>query len=93
MLQALHHSKAVRKVHIGPQTTRGLGAGGDPKIGQDAAEESIEEIKEAIVDADILFITFGAGGGTGSGAAHIVAKTAREMDILTVALRDQAFRL
>ena len=89
--QALHHSKAAKKVHIGPQTTRGLGAGGDPKIGQDAAEESIEEIKGAIADADILFITFGAGGGTGSGAAHIVAKTAREMSILTVAFVTKPF--
>ena len=89
--QALHHSKANNKVNIGPQTTRGLGAGGDPKIGQDAAQESIEEIKQAIADTDILFLTFGAGGGTGSGAAHVIAKVARELDILTVALCDQAF--
>ena len=89
--QALYHSKAHKKVHIGPQTTRGLGAGGDPKIGQDAAEESLEEIKEAIADTDILFITFGAGGGTGSGAAHVVAKLAREMDILTVAFVTKPF--
>ncbi|MYB39969.1 cell division protein FtsZ [Candidatus Saccharibacteria bacterium] len=89
--QALHHSKASKKVHIGPQTTRGLGAGGDPKIGQDAAEESIEDIKAAIADADILFITFGAGGGTGSGASHVIAKTAREMGILTVAFVTKPF--
>ena len=89
--QALHHSKASKKVHIGPQTTRGLGAGGDPKIGQDAAQESIEEIKQAIADTDILFITFGAGGGTGSGAAHVIAKVARELDILTVAFVTKPF--
>ena len=89
--QALYHSKANKKINIGPQTTRGLGAGGDPKIGQDAAQESIEEIKQAIVDTDILFITFGAGGGTGSGAAHIVAKVAREMGILTVAFATKPF--
>ena len=89
--QALYHSKAHKKVHIGPQTTRGLGAGGDPKIGQDAAEESLEEIKEAIADTDILFITFGAGGGTGSGAAHVIAKAAREMGILTVAFVTKPF--
>ena len=89
--QALYHSKAHKKVHIGPQTTRGLGAGGDPKIGQDAAEESLEEIKQAIADTDILFITFGAGGGTGSGAAHVVAKLAREMSILTVAFVTKPF--
>ena len=89
--QALHHSKAAKKVHIGPQTTRGLGAGGDPKIGQDAAEESIEDIKAALADADILFITFGAGGGTGSGASHVIARTAREMGILTVAFVTKPF--
>ncbi len=89
--QALHHSKAHKKVHIGPQTTRGLGAGGDPKIGQDAAQESLEDIKAAIVGADILFLTFGAGGGTGSGAAHIVAKAAKDMDILTVAFVTKPF--
>ena len=89
--QALHHSKANKKINIGPQTTRGLGAGGDPKIGQDAAQESIEEIKKAIADTDILFITFGAGGGTGSGAAHIIAKAAREMGILTVAFATKPF--
>ncbi len=89
--QALHHSKAHKKVHIGPQTTRGLGAGGDPKIGQDAAQESLEEIKKVIADTDILFLTFGAGGGTGSGAAHVVAKAAQEMDILTVAFVTKPF--
>ncbi|MCY3804545.1 MAG: cell division protein FtsZ [Candidatus Saccharibacteria bacterium] len=89
--QALHHSKAPIKVNIGPETTRGLGAGGDPKVGQDAALESLEEIKAAIADTDILFLTFGAGGGTGSGAAHIVAKIAREMGILVVAFVTKPF--
>lgn len=89
--QALYHSKADKKVHIGPKTTRGLGAGGDPKIGQDAAEESVEDIKAAIADTDIMFLTFGAGGGTGSGAAHVIAKVAREMDVLTVAFVTKPF--
>lgn len=89
--QALHHNRAEKKVNIGPETTRGLGAGGDPKIGQDAAQESIEEIKAAIQGADILFITFGAGGGTGSGASHVIAAAAREMDILTVAFVTRPF--
>ena len=89
--QALHHNKASTKVNIGPQTTRGLGAGGDPKIGQDAAQESTEEIKKVIADTDILFLTFGAGGGTGSGAAHVIAQIAREMDILTIAFVTKPF--
>ena len=89
--QALHHNLAEIKVNIGPETTRGLGAGGDPKIGQDAAQESMEDIKAAIGGADILFITFGAGGGTGSGAAHVIAQAAREMDILTVAFVTRPF--
>ena len=89
--QALHHNLAEIKVNIGPETTRGLGAGGDPKIGQDAAQESIDDIKAVMEGADILFITFGAGGGTGSGAAHVIAQAAREMDILTVAFVTRPF--
>src|ERR1019366_7522286 len=64
--QALHHSKAQQKVHIGKEATRGLGAGADPSIGKKAAEESVEEIKKAVEDADMVFVTIGAGGGTGS---------------------------
>ncbi len=89
--QALFHSKAEVKIHIGKDTTRGLGAGADPEVGQKAAEESEGEIKEALAGTDMLFITLGAGGGTGSGAAHIVARVAKEMDILTVGVATKPF--
>lgn len=89
--QALFHSKAEVKIHIGKDTTRGLGAGADPEVGQKAAEESESEIKEALAGTDMLFITLGAGGGTGSGAAHIVARLAKEMDILTVGVATKPF--
>jgi cell division protein FtsZ len=89
--QALHNSKAQHKIHIGRETTRGLGAGADPSVGQKAAEESKDEIKKALQGADLVFITLGAGGGTGSGAAHIVAETAREMGILVVGVATKPF--
>ncbi len=89
--QALHHSKAETKIHIGHETTRGLGAGADPSAGQRAAEESYDEIKAAIEGADMIFITIGAGGGTGSGAGHIVAKIARDLDILVVGFATKPF--
>lgn len=89
--QALYHSKAGIKLHIGKDATRGLGAGADPVVGQKAAEESIDEIKEALNGADMLFVTLGAGGGTGSGAAHVVAKLAQEMEILTVGVATRPF--
>lgn len=89
--QALHNSKAGVKLHIGRETTRGLGAGADPKIGKKAAEEAEEEVKEVLKGADMLFITFGAGGGTGSGGAPIVAEIAQEMGILTVAIVTKPF--
>ncbi|HEX6258683.1 MAG TPA: cell division protein FtsZ [Candidatus Saccharimonadales bacterium] len=89
--QALHNSKADVKIHIGPNTTRGLGAGADPKVGEAAAEESREEIKAALQGADMAFITIGAGGGTGSGAAHVVAEVARELDILVVGVATKPF--
>lgn len=89
--QALYHSRAANKIHIGKDTTRGLGAGADPTMGQKAAEESIKEIKEALTGADMVFITLGAGGGTGSGAAHVVAKVAQEMEILTVGVATRPF--
>src|SRR6266702_3452761 len=89
--QALHNSKAQQKIHIGRETTRGLGAGADPSVGQKAAEESKEEIKKALQGSDLVFITLGAGGGTGSGAAHIVAEVAREMGILTVGVATKPF--
>ena len=76
--QALHNSKADIKIHIGRETTRGLGAGADPSTGQAAAEESREEIQKALEGADMAFVTIGAGGGTGSGAGHVVAERSEE---------------
>jgi cell division protein FtsZ len=89
--QALHHSKAAVKIHIGKDTTRGLGAGANPNVGQQAAEESANEIKQAIQGADMVFITIGAGGGTGSGAGHVVARLAKELDILVVGFATKPF--
>jgi cell division protein FtsZ len=89
--QALQNSKAVVKIHIGRDTTRGLGAGADPTVGQKAAEESSDEIRQALEGADMVFITLGAGGGTGSGAGHVVAKIAREMGILVVGFATKPF--
>lgn len=89
--QALHYSKAETKIHIGHETTRGLGAGADPSAGQQAAEESYDEIKAAIEGADMVFITIGAGGGTGSGAGHVVAKIAKDMGILVVGFATKPF--
>jgi cell division protein FtsZ len=89
--QALHHSKAHKKIHIGKDTTRGLGAGADPKIGEEAAAESGDEIRKAIEGADMVFVTIGAGGGTGSGAGHIVAKVAKDLDTLVVGFATKPF--
>lgn len=89
--QALHHSKAQTKIHIGKDATRGLGAGADPSVGQKAAEESTEEITKALNGADMVFVTIGAGGGTGSGAGHIVAKIAEEQGALVVGFATRPF--
>jgi cell division protein FtsZ len=89
--QALHHSKANQKVHIGNQVTRGLGAGADPALGIQAAEESEEEIKKAVGGADMVFITFGGGGGTGSGAGPLVAKAAKEAGALVIGFVTKPF--
>lgn len=89
--QALHHSKADTKIHIGSNTTRGLGAGADPSAGQRAAEESIEDIKKVVQDADMVFVTLGAGGGTGSGAGHVVARIAKESGSLVVGFATKPF--
>src|SRR5690606_28554549 len=89
--QALHHSKAAKKLHIGKDATRGLGAGADPSVGQQAAEESIEDIKAILQGADMVFVTIGAGGGTGSGAGHVVAKAAKELDSLVVGFATKPF--
>lgn len=89
--QALHHSKAQTKIHIGRDATRGLGAGADPSIGQKAAEESVEDIRKAVAGADMVFVTIGAGGGTGSGAGHIVAQIAQDEGALVVGFATKPF--
>lgn len=89
--QALHHSKAGEKVHIGKNLTKGLGAGMNPEIGRQAAEENRDEIQEVLKGADMVFVTCGLGGGTGTGAAPIVAETAKELGALTVAVVTKPF--
>lgn len=89
--QALHNSKAAIKLHIGKDTTRGLGAGADPSVGERAAEESADEIRAALEGADMVFVTLGAGGGTGSGAGHVVARLAKEQGILVVGFATKPF--
>lgn len=89
--QALHHSGAQVKLHIGSDTTRGLGAGADPSIGETAAKESQDDIRKAVQGADMVFITIGAGGGTGSGAGHIVSKIAKEEGALVVGFATKPF--
>lgn len=89
--QALHNSKADLKIHLGKETTGGLGAGADPSKGEAAANESRDEIKDAIEGADMVFVTIGAGGGTGSGAGHVVAEVARELGILVVGVATKPF--
>ena len=89
--QALYHSQAPKKVNIGKALTKGLGAGSNPEIGKSAAEESSEEIKAFLNDADMVFITCGLGGGTGTGAAPVVAEIAREMGVLTVGVVTKPF--
>lgn len=89
--QALHHSKANQKVHIGKETSKGLGVGADPQLGQKAAEESLEEIEKAVAGADMVFVTIGAGGGTGSGAGYIVAKAAQDAGALVVGFATKPF--
>ena len=84
--QALARSKSSNRIQIGAKLTKGLGAGADPAIGKSAAEESKDILQEALKDTDLLFITAGMGGGTGTGAAPIVAKLAKDMKILTVAV-------
>ena len=90
--QALARSKAQLTIQIGEKITRGLGCGADPTVGEKAAEESKDEIAQAIRGTDMLFITAGMGGGTGTGAAPVVAQIARELGILTVAVVTRPFR-
>ncbi|HEY8416305.1 MAG TPA: cell division protein FtsZ [Thermaerobacter sp.] len=89
--QALAASLATEKIQIGRQVTRGLGAGADPEIGQKAAEESREEIKERLKGADMVFITAGMGGGTGTGASPVIAEIATEIGALTVGVVTRPF--
>ena len=89
--QDLHHSLAKKKIHIGKNLTRGLGAGMNPELGKRASEETKEEIQQAIKGSDMVFIAGGMGGGTGTGAAPVVARTAKEMGALTVAVVTKPF--
>jgi len=89
--QALYHSEAPTKINIGKATTRGLGAGANPDIGRQSAEESVDEIREAIEGSDMIFITCGLGGGTGTGGAPVIAGVAKELGILTVAVVTRPF--
>ena len=89
--QALEKSLATTKIQLGPALTRGLGAGANPDVGKKAALEEIERIREALDGADMVFVTAGMGGGTGTGAAPIIAEIAREMGILTVAVVTRPF--
>ena len=89
--QALSGSGAEHKIQLGRELTRGRGAGARPEIGQKAAEESMDEIRDAIGDADMVFVTAGMGGGTGTGAAPVVAKIAKEKGVLTVGVVTKPF--
>lgn len=89
--QALHHNDARRKLHIGKNITRGLGAGMDPEIGLKSAEEAVDQIRDAIKDTDMVFITCGLGGGTGSGASPLIAEIAKNLGALTVAVVTKPF--
>ncbi len=89
--QDLHHSLAKKKIHIGKNLTRGLGAGGNPEMGRRAADETREEIANAIKGSDMIFVTCGMGGGTGTGSAPVIAKIARESGALTVGVVTKPF--
>ena len=89
--QDLHNSLASKKIHIGKNLTRGLGTGMNPELGKRAAEETKEEVQEALKGADMVFVAYGAGGGTGSGASPFISRVAKEMGILTVAVVTKPF--
>ena len=89
--QDLHHNLATKKIHIGKNLTRGLGAGMNPDLGRQAAEETIEEIKDALKGADMAFIVCGFGGGTGTGGAPVIAEVARSQGALTVSVVTRPF--
>ena len=90
--QALSKNRAETKIQIGEKLTKGLGAGGNPEVGQKSAEESIEDLEKFIAGSDMVFVTCGMGGGTGTGAAPIIAKIAKDMGILTVGVVTKPFR-
>lgn len=90
-LQALHHNLATTKLHLGKAVTRGLGAGMDPEVGRKAAEESESEIRDVLKGIDMVFVTCGLGGGTGSGAAPLIAETARDLGCLTIGVVTKPF--
>ncbi len=89
--QVLLSNKAPTKIQIGEKLTKGLGAGGNPEIGMQAAEESIEKVKEHLIDSDMVFVTAGMGGGTGTGAAPIIARLAKETGALTIGIVTKPF--
>ena len=90
-VQALNKSAATCKVQLGEKLTRGLGAGANPQVGRDAALESVGAIRDALQDTDMVFVTAGMGGGTGTGAAPVIAQTAKEMGVLTVGVVTKPF--
>ena len=89
--QDLHNSLAKKKIHIGKNLTRGLGAGMNPELGKRAAEETKEEIQQAMKGSDMVFVTCGMGGGTGTGSAPLVAQIAKELGALTVGVVTRPF--
>ncbi len=89
--QALKSSQAQTKIQLGPQLTRGLGAGGDPRVGEAAAEESFKEISQALAGADMVFLTAGMGGGTGTGSIPVAARAARSLGMVTTAIVSTPF--
>ena len=89
--QALAMSNADKKIHVGSKITKGLGAGGDPEVGRQAAEESKEDLTEALEGADMVFVTAGMGGGTGTGGAPVIAEAAREVGALTIGVVTKPF--
>src|SRR5207245_1535526 len=89
--QALKANLSPIKMQLGEKLTRGLGAGGKPEVGKHAAQEDVERLREYLADADMLFITAGMGGGTGTGAAPVIARVAKEMGILTVGVVTKPF--
>ena len=89
--QSLHHSRAPLRMHIGKTITRGLGAGMDPEMGRKAAEENQNELREMLKDTDMVFVTCGLGGGTGSGAAPVIASIAKELGALTIGVVTKPF--